>query len=130
MNGNGAFLSVSGLKVWFPVARNGLFEPQRWVRAVDGVDLSVAKGKTLGLVGESGSGKTTVGRAILRLIPSTAGSVVFDGRELLGDSDAGYLADGLHPDGDGYEMIGRRAAQLVLPKLLEGAGTGDRRLKV
>jgi oligopeptide/dipeptide ABC transporter ATP-binding protein len=83
VNGNGAFLSVSGLKVWFPVARNGLFEPQRWVRAVDGVDLSVAKGKTLGLVGESGSGKTTVGRAILRLIPSTAGSVVFDGRELL-----------------------------------------------
>ena len=43
------------------------------VRAVDGVSFSVPRGKTLGLVGESGSGKTTIGKALLRLIPATAG---------------------------------------------------------
>jgi oligopeptide/dipeptide ABC transporter ATP-binding protein len=49
---------------------------------VDGVDLSVERGRTLGLVGESGSGKTTIGRTILRLIPATAGKVVFDGHDV------------------------------------------------
>jgi oligopeptide/dipeptide ABC transporter ATP-binding protein len=76
-------LTVTGLKVWFPIARKSPWETRRYVRAVDGVDLSVAAGRTLGLVGESGSGKTTVGRAILRLIPATAGTVLFDGRDLL-----------------------------------------------
>jgi len=71
-------LSVSGLKTYFPVRG----APNRFVRAVDGVDFSIGKGKTLGLVGESGSGKTTVGRTILRLIPATAGNVLFDGRDV------------------------------------------------
>jgi oligopeptide/dipeptide ABC transporter ATP-binding protein len=74
-------LSVSGLKTYFPV-RGGILSPKRYVRAVDGVDLSVRRGRTLGLVGESGSGKTTVGRTILRLIPATAGEVRFDGRDV------------------------------------------------
>ena len=78
-----ALLTVTSLKVWFPVARKSPWEIRRYVRAVDGVDLTVARGQTLGLVGESGSGKTTVGRAILRLIPATAGTVVFDGRDVL-----------------------------------------------
>ena len=73
-----ALLRVEGLKVHFPV-RGGLLASKRFVRAVDGVDLSLRRGQTLGLVGESGSGKTTVGRAILRLIPHTAGRVVFNG---------------------------------------------------
>jgi len=78
-------LSVSGLKTYFPLhgASFGIGHGQRrFVRAVDGVDFSIGKGKTLGLVGESGSGKTTVGRTILRLIPATAGSVSFDGQEV------------------------------------------------
>lgn len=75
-------LSATGLKTWFPV-RGGFWGAKGYVRAVDGVDLRVRRGKTLGLVGESGSGKTTVGRTILRLIPATAGRVVFDGQDVL-----------------------------------------------
>ena len=76
-------VDVSDLKTWFPV-RRGLFSRVRaHVKAVDGVSLRIARGRTLGLVGESGSGKTTVGRTLLRLIPATAGSVRFDGRDVL-----------------------------------------------
>ncbi len=79
---NGNILTVEGLKTWFPV-RRGFLGKKRYVHAVDGVDLRIKKGKTLGLVGESGSGKTTVGRTILRLIPATAGSVTYKGRDVL-----------------------------------------------
>lgn len=76
-------LDVEGLEVHFPV-RSGLLQRQTGVvRAVDGVSLRIARGETLGLVGESGCGKTTVGRAILRLIPATGGSVRFEGRDVL-----------------------------------------------
>jgi oligopeptide/dipeptide ABC transporter ATP-binding protein len=81
-NGNGTILTVRGLKTWFP-AGGGLLRPRRFVRAVDGVDLAVRAGGTLGLVGESGSGKTTVGRTILNLVPAREGSVVFDGMNVL-----------------------------------------------
>ncbi|MCL2701466.1 MAG: ATP-binding cassette domain-containing protein [Phycisphaerae bacterium] len=56
---------------------------KRYVRAVDGVDFSIRRGRTLGLVGESGSGKTTVGRSLLRLIPHSAGCAWFEGHDLL-----------------------------------------------
>jgi len=74
-------LTVSGLKTHFPV-RRGFLGRKLHVRAVDGVDLRIGRGRTLGLVGESGSGKTTVGRTILRLIPATAGRVIFDGEDV------------------------------------------------
>jgi oligopeptide/dipeptide ABC transporter ATP-binding protein len=75
-------LSVTGLKTYFPVRGKGIFSKQRFVRAVDGVDFTISRGKTLGLVGESGSGKTTVGRTLLKLIPASAGNVVFDGQDI------------------------------------------------
>ena len=76
-------LEVSGLTVYFPITKGVLFDRVVGaIRAVDGVDLDIANGATLGLVGESGCGKSTVGKAILRLLPITAGTVRFDGVEL------------------------------------------------
>ena len=74
-------LEVKGLKKYFPVLR--VFSQEKaFVRAVDGMDLSIRRGETLGLVGESGCGKTTVGRLILKLIDPTEGKILFEGRNL------------------------------------------------
>jgi oligopeptide transport system ATP-binding protein len=76
-------LQVRDLCVHFPVRGGGLRPgPTRYVRAVDGVNLDVSTGETLGLVGESGCGKSTTGRAILQLVRPTSGSVRFRGEEL------------------------------------------------
>ncbi len=80
---NGNILTVRGLKTWFAVRGGGLWGEKRFVHAVDGVDLEVPRGQTVGLVGESGSGKTTVGRTILRLVPATEGTVRFDDQDVL-----------------------------------------------
>jgi peptide/nickel transport system ATP-binding protein len=74
-----ALLQVDGLKVHFPIRRGLLQRTVGFVRAVDDVSLSIQAGRTLALVGESGCGKTTVGKALLRLIEPTAGSVVLGG---------------------------------------------------
>ena len=77
-----SLLEVRNLLVHFPV-RHGLFSRARqFVKAVDDVSFQIEPGETLGLVGESGCGKTTLGRAIVRLIEPTAGSVWFEGEEI------------------------------------------------
>ncbi len=78
-----SLLEVRGLEVHFPITQGLLIERRVGaVRAVDGVDLDVDAGTTLGIVGESGCGKSTLGRAILRLLEPTGGRVVFDGQDL------------------------------------------------
>jgi len=73
----------SEIRVWFPIKKGVLRRVVDHVKAVDGIDLSVREGHTIGVVGESGSGKTTLGLALLRLIASK-GSIRYDGRELQG----------------------------------------------
>ncbi len=74
-------LSVSDLKVWFPIRRGFLRVTQGYVKAVDGISLTARQGQTLGVVGESGSGKTTLGKAVLRL-EASKGEIRFAGQEL------------------------------------------------
>ncbi len=81
-NNDGALLQVDQLRVHFPIRRGILQRVVGHVKAVDGVSLELARGKTLALVGESGCGKTTVGKAILQLIRPTGGEVWLDGRAL------------------------------------------------
>ncbi|HXK30134.1 MAG TPA: dipeptide ABC transporter ATP-binding protein [Candidatus Binatia bacterium] len=78
-----SLLEIRDLKKHFPVGE-GLFSRNKGaVKAVDGVNLTVEEGETLGLVGESGCGKSTLGRTILRLIEPTGGEVSFQGKNLL-----------------------------------------------
>lgn len=76
-------LAVNNLKKYFPVGRSFFGKGSAYLRAVDGVSLTVTKGETLGLVGESGCGKTTLGRCILRLEEPTEGTVHFEGTDIL-----------------------------------------------
>ncbi|HXE91885.1 MAG TPA: ATP-binding cassette domain-containing protein [Terriglobales bacterium] len=79
-----ALVEVHDLVKVFPLEESAFGGgARRQVRAVDGVSLSIASGETLGLVGESGCGKSTLGRLILRLIEPTAGSLRFDGHDVL-----------------------------------------------
>jgi len=80
---NRDLLTVENLKKVYPVKTTLFGKSLLEVKAVDGVDLSVRRGETLGLVGESGCGKTTLGRCILRLEEPTSGRVEFDGHDLL-----------------------------------------------
>ena len=76
-------LSVQNLSVWFPSKKNILGTPVEFTRAVDDLSFSVFEGETLGLVGESGCGKTTLGRAILRLVKPTNGSIYYRGKGVM-----------------------------------------------
>lgn len=75
-------LSTSDLKVHFPVRSGLLLRQTGSVRAVDGISLDIFPGETLGLVGESGCGKSTLGKAVVRLLKPTAGSIRFDGIDI------------------------------------------------
>lgn len=75
-------LEVDQLSVWFPVKSLLLRRTTDYVRAATGVSFAIAEGKTLGLVGETGSGKTTVGKAILNLVPATSGRIIFEGQNI------------------------------------------------
>lgn len=80
MNEN--ILELEGVKKYYPVRQRGLFSKPTYVRAVDGVTLSIEKNTSFGLVGESGCGKSTLSRSILRLEDTTAGSIRICGQEI------------------------------------------------
>jgi oligopeptide transport system ATP-binding protein len=78
-----SLLEVKGLKKHFPIKSGILKHTTGYVYAVDDISFTVEKGETLGLVGESGCGKSTTGRAVLRLIPPTAGMITFEGVDIM-----------------------------------------------
>jgi len=75
-------ISIQAVKKYFPVRRGFFQSVIGWIKAVDGVDLSIAHGKTVGLVGESGCGKSTVGLLILKLLEPDGGKITFKGQDM------------------------------------------------
>jgi peptide/nickel transport system ATP-binding protein len=82
-NAAAALVDIRQLQVHFPIRKGVLRRTVGYVKAVDGVDLSIKKGSTVALVGESGCGKTTVGKALLQLLDVAEGEVNFDGHDLM-----------------------------------------------
>ncbi|MGG3914338.1 ABC transporter ATP-binding protein [Rossellomorea vietnamensis] len=82
MTGKKPILEVKGLKQYFPVKRESLFQPKQVVKAVDDIHFTLYEGETLSIVGESGCGKSTTGRAILQLDKPTEGTIKYNGIEL------------------------------------------------
>ena len=112
MNIEPPMLNVSDLRVHFPV-RSGII-PHRagFVRAVDGVSLHIHPGETLGLVGESGCGKSTLGKAIVRLLKPTSGSIQLDGVDITGLSQRS-----LRPLRRHVQMIFQDPAESLDPRM-------------
>lgn len=93
-------LEVRNLKVYFPIKKGFFARTTDYVKAVDNVSFTVQPGETIGLVGESGCGKTTLGRALLRLIEPTDGSILFDGVDI-----AKLSAEELRKSRRNFQMI-------------------------
>jgi oligopeptide transport system ATP-binding protein len=82
MTTNNTVIRVEQLKKYFPVRRGFFQSVIGWIKAVDGVDLSIAHGKTVGLVGESGCGKSTIGLLILKLLEPDGGKIAYKGQDM------------------------------------------------
>ena len=119
-----SLLEVAGLVKTFPVERSPLErlrrEPQRQVRALNGVTLNVARGETLGIVGESGCGKSTLARCLVRLYQPDAGSVQYEGEDVLALS-----ADDLRKYHRKVQMIFQDPYSSLNPRMSVGQIVGE-----
>ncbi len=117
-------LEVKNLKKYFPVAKNLVGKPTKYLHAVDNVSFKLKKGRTLGIVGESGCGKTTMGRTILRLYEATDGEVWFNGQEVSKIPAKNF--DKLRPN---MQMIFQDPYASLSPRLTVGEIIGEAALQ-
>lgn len=82
MSNNNNLLELIDVKKYFPV-QNGLFKKPKFVKAIDGINMTIRRGETFGLVGESGCGKTTLGRVIIDLYKADSGEIIYDDTNLV-----------------------------------------------
>jgi microcin C transport system ATP-binding protein len=127
-------VDADNLRVWFPIKKGVIHRTASYVKAVDGITLTVRQGQTLGVVGESGSGKSTLGRALLRLERSR-GNINFEGRNL-----QGLRSKALRPLRQDMQMVfqdpyGSLSPRLSVGQIIEeglrvhrmGGSSGERR---
>ncbi|MBN1876258.1 MAG: ATP-binding cassette domain-containing protein [Anaerolineae bacterium] len=125
LNEDNLLLDVRGLKTHFPI-RKGLFRKVvGYVKAVDGVNLHIYKGDTLGLVGESGCGKTTTGRTIIRLLTPVEGEIRFNHPEKGWLNLANLTRQELHPVRPYIQMIFQDPFSSLNPRLTVGSIVGE-----
>ena len=117
----GTLIEVSGLKKHFPVTEGVIFEKiAGWIKAVDGVDFTIYKGETFGLVGESGCGKTTTARLLLLLEELTAGTILFEGKDV-----SSLKADGLSHYRRSLQAVFQDPTSALNPRMRVGEIVGE-----
>lgn len=108
-------LRIQNLNVWFPEQKKLFGKPASLIKAVNDVSFDVMAGETLGLVGESGCGKTTLGRAILRLVEATSGSILLNGEDILQKPAAAF-----QPQRKNLQIVFQDPYSSLNPRLIIG----------